>query len=807
LKFCPVRRINDPENETEPSQYRLCTVFMAAEPRDTKNPLSYEDEESSVINAAGDIGMDLAVEESGTLEFLSELVSQEKPDVLHISCHGNNSPEPLLNLEDQDGNAKPASVSDLDDALADHKPKLLFLSACLTSAPAGKEAEELVSSFAGSMIRLGCPAVLGWGGSVGDKDASVFAAELYRLLSKQNSLETAGARARFKLLEPDRNKPGDSPSEYWHMARLWLGRNGGGILCGSGFARRPGAAERGHREFLDKKQNLVPVAGYHEFVGRRRKIQDILREFRKNQPAKAGVLIHGFGGQGKSSLAARIANRMKDHQAVVIFGGENELHRYGAQGVLTALRDAFTNRNLKEIADSYLSDLRRDPSMLAQVLRELLEGHCSGLKPETRPVLLIIDDFEKILKKPAGTGFHTVDPDFIETVRAVIQAFNRACTKSRLLITSRYNFTLPSDRGEDMAGLLMPVHLPPMQNYESRKQAVAKARAISVLHGKKDEDEAAEFRKLVNLCIETAKGNPRLQDRLFTLAAESPGKCVSILDRMGKYLSGDESPDDQDLRDFLESLLICELTGLLSRSEKEMLQASSMFSVPVPVAVFEVLCRETGVKTGAIERLAGLTLWDAFEDMVKPSVTAFALNALVRAMAFEPVQECKTGAKAELLQEWKLTLSHDKQAILAQITLPVLFECWSGADRPRIADYQLAYLGVMTENAEVLEVAAENGLTWLREQFRYLEAAEIARNVIRILDEAEIKPSPVLLRVACERCQQVGDADNALAFIKRSTDIFESRKKNGEMADESDYSHSLSTYARLLQQRGEIDKA
>ncbi|MCP4107738.1 MAG: hypothetical protein GY749_19700, partial [Desulfobacteraceae bacterium] len=47
LKFCPVRRINDPENETEPSQYRLCTVFMAAEPRDTKNPLSYEDEESS----------------------------------------------------------------------------------------------------------------------------------------------------------------------------------------------------------------------------------------------------------------------------------------------------------------------------------------------------------------------------------------------------------------------------------------------------------------------------------------------------------------------------------------------------------------------------------------------------------------------------------------------------------------------------------------------------------------------------------------------------------------------------------------
>jgi len=52
----------------------------------------------------------------------------------------------------------------------------------------------------------------------------------------------------------------------------------------------------------------------------------------------AGVLIHAIGHQGKSSLAARIANRMPSHHTVVVF------ERYDALAVFEALLSALPPR-------------------------------------------------------------------------------------------------------------------------------------------------------------------------------------------------------------------------------------------------------------------------------------------------------------------------------------------------------------------------------------------------------------------------------------------------------------------------------
>ena len=67
-------------------------------------------------------------------------------------------------------------------------------------------------------------------------------------------------------------------------------------------------------------------------MGRRRQIQDILKEFRDNN--YAGVLIHGIGNQGKSSLAARVANRSHALETVLIYGKEGEERMYSAYHVL-----------------------------------------------------------------------------------------------------------------------------------------------------------------------------------------------------------------------------------------------------------------------------------------------------------------------------------------------------------------------------------------------------------------------------------------------------------------------------------------
>jgi len=90
-----------------------------------------------------------------------------------------------------------------------------------------------------------------------------------------------------------------------------------GTCCARDRPKRRLRKEGGYKEFLDKAALRVPVATAHQFVGRRRQAQEILRAFR--DPQHAGVLLWGMGSLGKSSLAARIANRLPSHQTRVVF--------------------------------------------------------------------------------------------------------------------------------------------------------------------------------------------------------------------------------------------------------------------------------------------------------------------------------------------------------------------------------------------------------------------------------------------------------------------------------------------------------
>ena len=76
----------------------------------------------------------------------------------------------------------------------------------------------------------------------------------------------------------------------------------------------------------------MPVATAEMFVGRRLELQQALRGLRPGE--RAGVLLHGQGRLGKSSLAARIPDRHPGHAIAVVVGD------YGALGILDAIADA-----------------------------------------------------------------------------------------------------------------------------------------------------------------------------------------------------------------------------------------------------------------------------------------------------------------------------------------------------------------------------------------------------------------------------------------------------------------------------------
>ena len=89
----------------------------------------------------------------------------------------------------------------------------------------------------------------------------------------------------------------------------------------------------------------VPVAAHGLFVGRRRELQQALRVLDGN--TDAGVLLTGMGRLGKSSLAARLANRRRDDLTLVVLHG-----RFGVQEVLARLDEALRS-------DPTARDLRR----------------------------------------------------------------------------------------------------------------------------------------------------------------------------------------------------------------------------------------------------------------------------------------------------------------------------------------------------------------------------------------------------------------------------------------------------------------
>ena len=771
LVFGPVRRLGTRVAPPPPSEHRLSLVFMAAAP-DGASSLSYEHEETAILEATERSGVDLTVEESGTLEGLAALLAQEKPvDVLHLSCHGTTSPEPQLLLEDDVGLRAPASAADLAGEIGGNLPaRLLHLSACLTADPFA-----LLGSLSAAMIRRGCPAALGWGGSVGDIEATRFTALLYQHLARREGLEEAVARARHALLAPGRDVPA-KPARDWHLARLYLGPEGGGPFTRGSKARRRTGKDHGHRAFLDVRRQAIPVASAREFVGRRRQLQAILREMRA--PEHAGVVLHGFGHHGKSSLAARVANRMADHEIAVLH------EHHGALDVLDAIRSAATRAEVDAIVARDRDAVRDDPARLAAALREILEGPCREVERNERgdvvrrPLLLIVDDFERALDPPQG-GLHRIKPSLSAGVRALVEVFGRARTDSRLLFTSRYAFTLPAE-GRELGDRLLHVHLGPMSETEGEKQATAKLRARA---GAGNDVDPARVRR----CVRVARGNPGLQDLLFASALDAPAACDTALEAMERYLAGGEEPDEQTLRGWLEELAVGKLVGWLTGGEQALLRASALFSIPAPLGVLEVLAEALGLPAREQhgERLFALGVWDVHVDPGAAGGKAALPNPLVRP---------------------RLTpLSAEEEASMAAAVVEPLLARWRETGRrPLATSFELARLGVLAGHAGAVACAGQGGVRWLAGMEQQVRAAELGRACVRVLDERGEAAPIGLLRTAGEACHAVSDVVTARGFYGRAV---EAMKGAGDTLDAEDRAALLLSHGRLLVQDGLLDGA
>jgi tetratricopeptide (TPR) repeat protein len=526
--------------------------------------------------------------------------------------------------------------------------------------------------------------------------------------------------------------------------------------------------------FLDTKGSQVPVAGELEFVGRRRETQRILREFRV--PTRAGVLIHGMGRQGKSSLAARVASRLEPtHNLVVLFG------RYDAPAILTAFREQLGTPDVSGIVDRHLPRMEKeeDARNLLPALTELLEGPCAQQRKNEKPVLLVIDDFEQALEESSRDRLKA---RFIEPIRAVITAFNNASTESHLLFTSRFRFTLPSG-ASDLAGRLLDVPLHRMDSHEASKQAGARFRLESA-------DSKRRLLSSLDRIVAVALGNPGLQDMLFSLCLEDPAACNRCLKEMEQFRERGKLPEEDKARQFLENLAIGALLGLLTASQRELLRASTLFELPVPIPVVQRLCNEEWEVASA--RLIALGLWEIYEDPRPPHEPALAINSIVRPLA---------GVLSEL-----------EQRELATRACAELFEQWGGEEggtgRSSLQNYELTRLALLASEPRVLSVTSADALRYLDQRlFKYRDAAAWAKQIVAVLDASAVEPSIDLLRTAAERCTQTGDVQEAGAFRQRALAAIQQLAQQPGALDPLQHAATLITHGRALVDQGDPDEA
>jgi tetratricopeptide (TPR) repeat protein len=763
-RFAPIRRWGEPEAPTSSPKYRLSVVFMAASPRGEVD-LGYEAEEAEILRATHDVKLDLRVEDTGSLAELARLVVDEtideppaapaRPDVLHLTCHGVfdvKSGAAVLAFEDEAGDVDLVTAGGLADRLGANLPRLVFASACETTASDG-----VADSFAVGLVVRGVPAALGWSGKVGDRSATRFAADLYRRLAERNELETAASAARRELLSP--SEAGVRPSADWHLARLYLGPRGGGVLSTGKTPRRRVAADVGHKEFLDKKRGLVAVASRAEFVGRRRELQKATRELRDD--SSSGILLHGLGGHGKSSLAARLANRHPRLRVAVVHG------RYDAEAVVTALQSAVHDAEIAHAWARERDGVRSSPDRLRYLLRDWLEKELTD-----EPVLLVIDDLEQVLEPTEG-GLHRVRHDVLPVLRAVLHAFDGAPTASRLILTSRYRFMLPDEQGVDRTSRLFDLHLSTVDESQARKQWEALLRERAVRRTEVDDADLLRSWR-------SAGGNPRIQRRLFGLLDADRAAWDRVANELEDYLGGGGFPTDQEVAAFLEALTLQRLIELLSPEEAGLLSTAAMFEVPIPRGpLLAAASRAAPCPESAFDRCLGLGLLEPFEDLVDPSATAFAPTRLVRPLLS--------------------ALSEVDQVAVARAIVGPLFTAWGDAqtaDRSPAADAQLALLAVLGERADIVKCVAERAVWW----FQLAQGARRARTVglgaIRVLDARGEAASCGLLRQTAEVSAFVGDTPTARTLFARAAPLAE--------AGSWERAALLTYHGRLLVKDGDI---
>ncbi|MEH1167754.1 CHAT domain-containing protein [Micromonospora sp. CPCC 205539] len=569
-----------PANPPTPGPLKILVAVGA--PTQTENPaLDVEAEMQAIVSVIGELGrVEVTILEVAGPEEIAEALRRDAYQVLHLSAHG--SPYGV-ELEDREGNAVDVRAEDLVRVLrrGGRPLPLIVLSSCGGAADAD-------TGLATTLLRHGADRVIAMQTTVTDTYATRLLTSVYRTLAEENtSVATALAKARAELFDEAVRAETPSRPEYG-VPTLFAASDG---------------------PLLDRTARSVPLSNptelptgvgvrellLGELVGRRAELRIVTQLLRDDiasggQPALVnGVMLTGAAGIGKTALAGRTVNRLRDDLddpwSIVVQGGS-----WNPPELIAAV--AATP------AGAAIRDLDDETAALAAITEAL----------RTERLLLVFDDFEQNLTL-GGDDF--LDPVFA----AVFADLCRAAERGKILLTSRY--PVPGDVP------LARVEVPPLSDAELRRMLLR----LPGLRELASDDRESVVRavgghpRLVEFADALLKGRdgqarlPEVTERLHRLAEQEQEQEQVDLIRPGAGTSDAAEAARTAIVLGTRDMLLGELLELLSPAEHEALLQAAVLRVPLSgedlafaVHVREPTADEVAAMDACLFRLQGLTL-------------------------------------------------------------------------------------------------------------------------------------------------------------------------------------------------------
>ena len=278
--------------------------------------LDYERELRNVLAAvrtARQSNADVRVVPFATTAAIYSALKAAPAHVLHLSGHG--SPGSLV-LEHDDGRAREVSADVfVDEAIPlGRMPAVIALAACYTNV----SGETGAPSFAARLLQRGASVVIASETSVTDDYATRVFARIYGQLADTPDPDVVGAvcdarrlvQAELDASHEERERRLGSLGEWAVLSVL--------APSGSVVAFDPRVTEPPPLPPRRITIGAVTARAVGEFVGRRREQRHWPTELLSAQ--RSGIVLHGIGGVGKTTLAEELVGRVLEHESGRAFG-------------------------------------------------------------------------------------------------------------------------------------------------------------------------------------------------------------------------------------------------------------------------------------------------------------------------------------------------------------------------------------------------------------------------------------------------------------------------------------------------------